>query len=235
MFVNWMDYKGTQLQRHETKDCYRFATAHKAFDADGAPNAYHPNNTGLDDNANAGYGARPKKGWKDVLVPDPNNQSVPYVQKSGEFQGYFVSQTALKDIPKDDIDITKYVDSRHVPYLVFPGPFATMAGTGRLGDIGFAYNLANQKSSPFIIADIGPPDATLGEMSIALGHALGGLSINPRNGAGAPQGRIVYVIFRYSSAQDSHKRWPLSALEIEGICDGHLQQIGGVQAAIDGL
>ena len=49
------------------------------IDADGAPNAYHPDNIGLDDLKNAGY---PNTSWwKNILVPDPQNPNRAYEQR----------------------------------------------------------------------------------------------------------------------------------------------------------
>ena len=232
MFAEWQVFQGVQLERHDTKDCYRFITAHKAFDADGAPNAYHPRGIGLDSNANAGYGEVPKKWWADVLVPDPKNPERPYIQETGDFAGYYVAKTALANPSKPATDPARYVDSREVPYFVFPSDFAMLPGTGRLGDIGFAYNLQNRKSCAFIVADIGPKGARLGEMSLALGEALGGNHINPRDGSGAPKGDIVYVIFRNSSSDDAGKRWPLSHAQIENMCQAQLASIGGTDRVL---
>jgi hypothetical protein len=64
-FAPWSDYKGDRILSHPTQSAYIFATSHKAVDADGAPNAYHPNDKGLDYLANAGY---PNTSWwKSVL------------------------------------------------------------------------------------------------------------------------------------------------------------------------
>lgn len=232
MFSDWISFGGTRLQRHDRVDCYRYRTSHKAFDADGAPNAYHPDDTGLDANANAGYGQHPKDWWPDVLARDPLKPHKPYIQSSGEFAGFYVAKTALHDKSKAETDPAAYVDSRFMPYIVFPGQFSSLHGTGRLGDIGIAHNLSNGMQSPFIVADIGPSEDPLGEMSIALGKALGGHAINPRNGAGAPQGEIVYVIFRYSSDADSDRRWPLDAEHIAAKAAELLASIGGIEAVI---
>ena len=53
----WIAYNGLPLSRL-ADTAYLFQTAHKAFDADGAPNAYHPDNIGLDNTANAGWPKR---------------------------------------------------------------------------------------------------------------------------------------------------------------------------------
>src|ERR671932_1212603 len=72
-------------ESHPTPSAGNRMTRHVALDADGSPRAYHPNDTGLDALANAGY---PHKGWKSVLVVDPNDHSRPYVQPNGPTKGY---------------------------------------------------------------------------------------------------------------------------------------------------
>lgn len=234
-FTAPFSYAGSTLLRHPEQDAYVFAIRHVKVDADGAPNAYHPDDVhlncktgsgfkGLDCPANGGYG---KSWWRSALVPDPDNDAAPYVQQSpGEFAGYFVSQTSLTDPTKAAIDPARYVDARKVPYLVFPGKFQAMQGTGYLGDIGYAINTSNGNSSPFIVADIGPAEATLGEMSIALAKALGGADPNPRTGTGLPSGKILLLVFRRSFA---HPKWPLSNTKIDAAANKLLTALGGKQ------
>ena len=94
-FVPWRTYGGTALLSHPTVPAYVFASRQMAVDADGAPNAYHPDDIGLDLLANAGY---PNSSWwGSVLVADPSDPRRAYTQPSGEFAGYFVSKTSLQD------------------------------------------------------------------------------------------------------------------------------------------
>ena len=182
-FAAWTSYQTSTLLRHPS-GAYVFAATKVKVDADGAPNAYHPDNVGshctkgnglkgLDCPANAGYPGT--SWWPSVLVADPKDPSRPYVQpETSDFPGFFVSQTSLKDKSKPATDTRKYVDSRVVPYVVLPGKLYKMKGTGSLGDFGYALNTSNGKGSPFIVAEIGPASATLGEMSIGLGDSIGG-------------------------------------------------------------
>ena len=226
-FVPWTSYEGTRLLSGRISPAYIFSSEHIAVDADGAPNAYHPDDVGLDFLANAGY--PDSSWWQSVLVPDPENPGRAYTQKSGEFSGYFVTRTSLEDKSRAATDPGRYVDARNVPYLVFPGAFYRMSGTGLLGDLGFAISLANGARSPFVVADIGPSRAQLGEMSIALAENLGGENINPRNGAGVPHGEILYVVFPYSSRDH---RWPLSIEEIERHATSLMREAGGIEAIV---
>jgi len=123
-------YKAVALKRFSDSRTYAYRTTNIAIDADGAPNAYDPKDRGIDALANAGF---PNGGWESVLVADPSNPSTPFVQTSGEFAGFFVSMTTLQDRARAKTDPTRYVDARTVPYVVFPGRFFAMAGTGRRG------------------------------------------------------------------------------------------------------
>jgi hypothetical protein len=223
--IQWAKYQNTPLSKIGDK-AYFFSTTNMKIDADGAPNAYHPNNTlGLDDLKNAGY---PNSNWwSSVIVPDPKNPKQGYVQPTGEFKGYFVSQTSLQDKSKAKTDPTKYVDSTKIPYLVFPGKFNQMKGTGKTGDIGFAINTTTGEKTSFVVADVGPPDASLGEVSIHLAEKLGGNNVNPRNGKGAPKGKFLYLVFPYSG--DIYK-WPLTPEKIDEAATNLLKQIGGEDA-----
>src|ERR1019366_5819990 len=82
------------------------------IDADGAPNAYHPDNSGLDDLTNAGTPGN----WEG-LAKDRNGE--PFVQGPGDpFPGYYVSSTALADRTRPVRDPLRYVDASNIPYVV---------------------------------------------------------------------------------------------------------------------
>jgi len=158
-FNQWKSYKGTKLLSHPTASVYLFSSTHMAVDADGAANAYHPDDIGPDFLANAGCPNR--SWWSSVLVPDPSNPRRAYTQTSGEFAGYFLSKTSLQDKSKAVTDPVRYVDARNIPYLVFPGSFYQMKGTGLLGDLGYAINLSDGEKTSFVVADIGPSNTLI--------------------------------------------------------------------------
>jgi hypothetical protein len=154
------------------------------IDADGAPNAYHPDNTGLDDLANAGTPGR----WEG-LAKDPYGE--PYIQGPDDpYPGYYVSATALADRSKPISDPTRYVDATKIPFVVLPGGMARELGA-RPGDFAIVFNQRNGKSSYAIFADVGPFDH-IGEGSVALAEGLG-IRSDARNG-GARRG-ILYMVF----------------------------------------
>ena len=158
-----------------------FFEAGMTIDADGAPNAYNAENTGLDDLANAGDPTH----WDGLVA---NRDGVPFIQGPDDpFPGYYVSCTALTDRTKSQTDPARYVDASKIPYIVLPGNLAREAGA-RLGDFAVVTNTRNGKSSYAIFADIG----TLGEGSIALADNLGIWS-NAREGG--TRGGIIFQVF----------------------------------------
>jgi hypothetical protein len=158
-----------------------FFVAGMTIDADGAPNAYGPNDTGLDDMANAGVPTH----WDGIMTDRDGN---PLLQEESDpFPGYYISCTSLSDHGKKPTDPTGYVDASKVPYVVLPNDLADRGGA-RLGDFAVVMNLRNGKWSYAIYADNG----TIGEGSIALADKLGIWSDARRGGE---SDGILYLVF----------------------------------------
>lgn len=158
-----------------------FFTSGMTIDADGAPNAYNPENTGLDDLLNAG-----QPGHWDGIVQDGDGN--PVVQGPNDpFPGYYISCTSLFDRTKRHLDPAQFVDSTQIPYVALPGDLAQQSGA-RLGDLVAVFSQRTSKFSYAIFADIG----TLGEGSIALADNLGIWSDAREGGV---RGGILYLVF----------------------------------------
>jgi hypothetical protein len=158
-----------------------FFTSGMMIDADGAPNAYKADDTGLDELFNAG---QPGK-W-DGIVQDEDGNLV--IQGPDDpFPGYYISCTALFDRTKRHRDPARFVDSTQIPYVALPGDLAERTGS-RLGDIVLVFSERTGKYSYAIFADIG----ALGEGSIALADNLGIWSDARRGGSRAG---ISYLVF----------------------------------------
>jgi hypothetical protein len=200
-------FRGTQILRQKDNLAYAYETSYKAVDADGAPNAYHPKDIGLDYLKNAGY---PNTSWwRSVIVPDKNEPSQAYVQPNGQFKGYFIAMTALRAEGKSKYETATYVDATKVPYVVIPTGFEKLPYAAEQGDVGLATHIDSGKTTAFIVADAGGGgDAKLGEASIYLFSALGGNNPNPRNGKGVPKGKIQYILFPNSRPKKAEDRWP---------------------------
>lgn len=161
-----------------------FYEAGMSIDADGAPNAYHPENTGLDDIANAGGPGN----WEGLAK---NRYGDPFVQGPDDpFPGFYVSATALVDHTRPLNDPLRYVDASRIPYVVLPGGTVRRLGA-RPGDFSVVLNQRNGRSSYAIFGDVGPHDR-IGEGSVALAENLG-IHSDARNG-GARDG-ILYLVF----------------------------------------
>jgi hypothetical protein len=181
------------------------------IDADGAPNAYHPDNTGLDDLQNAGAPGN----WQGLAK---NADGEPFVQGPDDpFPGYYVSATALADRTKPVNDPTRYVDASKIPFIVLPGALARQL-YARPGDFSAVMNLNNGKSSYAIFGDVGPSDR-IGEGSVALAENLG-IRSDARNG-GARRG-IVFLVF-----PGSGNGQPRTIAEINSETENLLQTWGG--------
>ena len=187
-----------------------FFTAGMTVDADGAPNAYGPRNTGLDYTANA----RGAHGWVALVT---NKRGNPVRQRSGPYRGFYVSTTSLahKDI-KDIANPKRYIDARTIPYIALPKDFAERFGIG-LGDVAVVINEANGRSAYAVFADVGPR-GRIGEGSIALARELG-IPAGPRHGQAFNQ--ITYLIFPASGAG----RWKqITSAWVRSLAEMNLEQ-----------
>lgn len=185
-----------------------FFAAGMTIDADGSPNAYNPENTGLDDLSNAGQPGH----WDGVLQDRDGN---PLVQGPDDpFPGYYISCTSLADRTKRPLDPTRFVDASKIPYVVLPREVAFESGT-RLGDFAVVMNLRSGAWSYAIFADVG----TFGEGSIALADNLGIRSDARRGGT---WGGIFYLVF-----PGSGNGQPRSVEEINDAAGKALQDWGG--------
>jgi hypothetical protein len=187
-----------------------FFMAGMTIDADGAPNAYHPHDTGIDELANAGWPGH----WNGIIT---DKHGSPLVQQEADpFPGYYISCTSLADRTKEFNDPNRYVDATKIPYVALPEEIAKSGGV-QLGDFAFVLNLRNGKSSFAIYADIG----TLGEGSVALAERLG-ISPNARNGGEA--GGVLYLFF-----PGSGNRQPRTIDEIQSVGERLLSASGAIE------
>jgi hypothetical protein len=200
-----VDLQGRKLAVHTSSGAV-FFSAGMQIDADGAPNAYGPNNTGLDYTANAKNGDR----WVGVAT---DSSGRPVVQRSGHYRGLYVSQTTLR---KEGASVTSprtYVNASKIPFIALPPEFTQQFGVS-LGDFAVVVNSANGKRAYAIYADVGP-NGKIGEGSIALARTLG-IDAKPRRG-GVSSG-ISYLVFPKS-----------------GLGQGRLRTVGEINASASRL
>lgn len=215
LLLNFDIYRGDEVVRQVPiwrlqNDAVFFFASGMTIDADGAPNAYNPKDTGLDDLSNAGQPGH----WDGIIADDEGN---PVVQGPNDpFPGYYISCTALSDWTKERIDPTRYVDASKIPYIALPGELARDSGT-RLGDLAVVVNTRNGRFSYAIFADIG----RLGEGSIALADNLGIWSDARQGGR---WGGMLYLVFPGSG---EHR--PMSVEEINQRTETLFHDWGGLE------
>jgi len=177
------------------KRAYRLSDGSVVFlgmfsvDADGAPNAYNPDNVGLDDITNAGspgnwYGLAtnaPSCGPAGALVIQGANDPAP---------GFYVSTTSMTNPSVHDCrNQRNYVDSTSIPYVALPRSIAKLENNqGNL----VALKPLSAVSTEFAVHAEAAPSDGLGEGSIALAKRLG-LKSDPRRG-GTSKREIVFII-----------------------------------------
>ena len=230
------DYLGKSVLQSDAGQPWLFVTADKLVDADGAPNAYSPEDlsmgcphtgVGLDCLESAGY--PDNDWWPNVLVRDPDDPEKPYVQEDGPFRGYFVSMTSLRNPDyAGRLSPASYVDAARIPYLVLPAPLHASEGMGRTGDLGYALDLASGLSTPFVIADEGPVEP-LGEASVAFWRALSAVAPNARDGSGLTPDPVAIVVFPGSGAAATLD-WPIELPALQAAAAAQLASFGGLGA-----
>ncbi|MFN2407621.1 MAG: hypothetical protein ABR594_16340 [Pyrinomonadaceae bacterium] len=125
--------------------------------------------------------------WQNVFAAvRENGKDVPCTFKTGEFEGYFGSLTALKNdltTNKGECQVNDQVNSMTVPALVLAGGDHPVKEFGaRVGDLLVAFNPRTQLFTTAIIGDSGPPN-NLGEGSVSLNMKLLGTTTPPTNQA----------------------------------------------------
>lgn len=162
--------------------------AKMSIDADGSPQAYNPQNTGLDYLGNAGHSGN----WWALVTDNGNSSGNPIIQKESDpAPGFYISTTSLQDESFGVKDPNRYVNSSEIPFFVLP-KLAMTTGDIKLGDLGIIHNLNNNQTSFAIFADTGPKNK-IGEGSIKLAENLG-LNSSPKHG-GTDSRIIIYCIF----------------------------------------
>ncbi len=161
-----------------------------AIDADGAPDCYNADNTGIDWTENGGT---PGGNWWGGPV---DSEDQPLQQKIYDpCPGYYVSGTAHCNPAYAESSPYRYLDSNCIPFFVLPNKHSCGA---QLGDVGLVYNQKNGENCYAIYGDIGPSDK-IGEGSIRLAQALA-IPSNPKTG-GTESRMIAYVVFPGSVAR----------------------------------
>lgn len=157
-------------------------------DCDGAPNAYGPNNVGIDYTANGGdpTSGEPNAWWGGPV--DKNNKAI--IQKIYEpFPGFYVSGTSLINPAYAEQSQYRYTDAGSIPFIVLPGGHTNGA---KAGDVCLCYNEKTGDNCYGIFADVGP-GSKIGEASMRMAYALA-IPNDPKKG-GTESKIITYLVF----------------------------------------
>jgi hypothetical protein len=160
-----------------------------AIDCDGSPQAYGPNNSGIDYTANGGT---PGSNWWGGPVDSSGN---PIVQKIYEPKpGMYVSATSHGNPAFGSNSQYRYIDAESIPFIVLPGQHSNGA---KLGDVCLCLNTQTGDNCFGIYADVGP-SSKIGEASMRMASALK-INNNPKTG-GTESKIIAYLVFPGSVA-----------------------------------
>jgi hypothetical protein len=207
---------------------------------DGAPDSYHPDDTGLTHICN-GLGIVNATGaceWKANCLADyraaksngfagsprlcffaiATENGKPLVQREGDPRpGYYVTTTALQHRGADPKTQRAYLDSNEIPYIVIPTAWQRKAYLGiKLGDVAALLRKSNGKMEYAVAGDLGP---AAGEASIAAHRALGNEPLVLKGGVrralrGIGGRDVVYAIFPGSRARLAN--YSAEAIRAEG-------------------
>jgi len=170
------------------------------IDADGAPHAYHPDDTGLDALANA----KDRAGRFVGILTDSHGR--PIVQASGDpAPGYYISTTTYEDTDQPEATQRRYVDAERVPFIVVSPRIRRLARGIVLGCRARVTHTRTGRSVDAVVADIGPL-RRIGELSIAAARAIG-IPSSPRTGG--ESARIVRYEFWPGEAAPGFRLVPM--------------------------
>lgn len=206
----WSELPGVEFEK-KAGDIYRSKDGHvilllsnMKIDADGAPNAYHPDSkSGLDLLTNAGH----NKNWWAIVTDNDKKDGNPVIKTDGQYKGFYISKTAFEDNHiKDNKNQAKYVDATKIAYAVLRPDLKKYHVS--LGDLGYAHNIENGMSSAFIVGDA--KNKNNSEGSIRLAQKLGLVSDPRSKSAGTDKKIIQYFFF-----PNSNKKFIRSEEELE--------------------
>lgn len=208
-----------------------FFQSKMSCDVDGSPNAYHPVNDDLSLDVIGSAGGSRRDGLPSgplVMLPSPEvvvyQHGVPYIQPSGEFKGFYVSETSYQNRDLPEIDPTRYLDARHFQYIVLPNRQVPEAG---LGDLAVVYDPSTGRHADAIYGDIGPSTES-GEVSLATIQRLGLPCQDGKSSPGQCRDDLFFLVFP-GTADEVAKAdaWPHAQATIDALAEAEFEKWGG--------
>lgn len=217
---HWMNFAGLAVHRIDTGSlrAYAFLQRQPRITAQGAPDAYHPDDSGSGSLREAGW---PGGAWRERLVADPHQPQRPLRQDDGG--GHFVSTTALRDPRFPRSSPSAYLDAGRVPYLALPEAWLAQDGAGAPGDFVAVHDRGSGRRSFGVIGDTGR-DRAMAALSERMAGDLSGHRAEARTGRGVPPGPLLCLVFPGSRLEPA---WPLQSATIRARCEQLLRPLGG--------
>lgn len=202
-------------------------------DVDGAPNAYHPLDDRLSlDVIDSAGGKRDGDRPDGALLVQPSRDVVawldgkPYVQPDGEFKGFFVSKTSYENARLGEIDPARYLDPRHIQYIVLPGG---MVPEAKVGDLAAVYDPFAKTVAYAVFGDVGPTSES-GEAAMATLQRLGMRVTDGKSSPGQARDDLFFIVFPGSVARlEQAEAWPHKQETIDALGADELNKWGGVE------
>ncbi len=202
-------------------------------DVDGAPNAYHPLDDRLSlDVIDSAEGKRDGDRPDGALLIQPSREIVvwvdgkPYIQPDGEFKGFYVSETTLQNPAMPAIDPNRYLDPRHLQYIVLPGG---MVPEVKIGDLAVVYDPFVKKFAAAVFGDIGPTSES-GEAALATLKRLGMPVIDGKSSPGQGRDDLFFLVFPNTAQRlQQAEPWPHQQATIDALATDELTKWGGVE------
>jgi hypothetical protein len=148
----------------------------------------------------------------------------PYVQPSGPYAGFYVSETSLENPRLPAIDPTRYLDARTTCYIVLPGGKVPEAG---LGDLAIVFDPSSGRWTGAVYGDEGP-GSECGEVSLATIKALGLPGTDGKSSPGELRDDLFYLVFPGSAHELSDvASWPYSPASVQAAAAADFNRWGG--------
>ncbi len=210
-----------------------FYQSKMSCDVDGSPNAYHSIDDALSlDTIDSAYGQRVNNLPAGPLTVQPSPDVVvyvngaPYIQTDGDYKGFFLSETSLRNTDLPMTDPNAYLDARKIQYIVLADGFFPEA---TVGDLAAVYDPVSKKYAFAVFGDIGPSSES-GEASLATLQRLGLPATDGKFSPAETRTDMFYLVFPGSNALlKKAEKWPYHQATIDRLSNRLFRKWGGTK------